>query len=55
MVFSEFFVPAGAKTVWAEPEKACTWVPTGRNIKGGKPSREIGEHSMANPVTASGV
>lgn len=53
MVFSEFFVPAGAKTVWAEPEKACTWMPTGKNIKGGKPSREIREHSMARPETAT--
>jgi quercetin dioxygenase-like cupin family protein len=55
MVFSEFFVPAGAKTVWVEPEKACTWLPTGKSIRGGKPSRDIAAHSMANPETAKGV
>jgi len=55
MIFSEFFVPAGAKTVWVEPEKACTWLPTGKNIRGGKPSREIAAHSMAQPETAAGV
>ena len=55
MVFSEFFVPAGAKTVWAVPEKACTWMPTGKNIKGSKPSREIREHSTADAQTTTGV
>ncbi len=55
MIFSEFFVPAGAKTVWVESEKACTWLPTGKNIRGGKASRDIAAHSMANPETAKGV
>lgn len=55
MIFSEFFVPAGATTVWVHPEKACTWVPTGKNIKGGTPSRDIQEHSFANPASATGV
>lgn len=55
MVFSEFFVPGAAKTVWARPELACTWLPTGRNIDGGMPSREIKEHSFARPVEPSDV
>lgn len=55
MIFSEFFVPAGAKTVWVEPEKACTWLPTGKNILGGKPAREIQAHSFSKPESTSGV
>lgn len=55
MTFSEFFVPAGARTVWVEPEKACTWLPTGRNIQGGKPSREIRAHSFAKVETTTDV
>jgi quercetin dioxygenase-like cupin family protein len=55
MVFSEFFVPGVFKTVWIRPEVACTWVPTGTNIAGGKPSREIKEHSFANPLAPTDV
>jgi len=55
MTFSEFFVPAGARTVWVEPEKACTWLPTGRNIQGGKPAREIRAHSFAKVETTMDV
>jgi quercetin dioxygenase-like cupin family protein len=55
MVFSEFFVPGEVKTVWVRPEIACTWVPTGKNIAGGKPSRDIKEHSFANPVAPTDV
>jgi quercetin dioxygenase-like cupin family protein len=50
MVFSEFFVPGEVKTVWVEPEKVCTWLPTGRNIEGGQASREIKRHSHAEPA-----
>lgn len=52
MMFSEFFIPGQVKTVWVRPEVACTWVPTGKNIDGGKPSREIKEHSMAGGTLA---
>ena len=55
MIFSEFFVPAGAKTVWVEPEKACTWLPTGKNIQGGKPAREIQAHSFSKPESTAGI
>ena len=47
MVFSEFFVPGAVTTVWVDPEKICTWLPTGLNIEGGRASREIKAHSVA--------
>jgi len=45
MAFIEYFVPGKFKTIWAENAPVCTWSPTGRNIMGGKPSREIGVHT----------
>jgi len=50
MVFVEFFVPGVYKTVWAEGAPVCTWSPTGRNIRGDKPVREIAGHSSASAV-----
>jgi quercetin dioxygenase-like cupin family protein len=47
MVFVEFFVPGAYKTVWVEDAPVCTWMPTGRNIRGEKPVREIQGHSSA--------
>ena len=47
MIFVEFFVPGVYKTVWAEGAPVCTWQPTGRDIRGGKPAREIEGHSSA--------
>jgi mannose-6-phosphate isomerase-like protein (cupin superfamily) len=44
LVFVEFFVPGVYKTVWAPGASVCTWMPTGRNIKGEAPAREIREH-----------
>lgn len=45
--FIEYFVPGAYKTVWAENAPVCTWNPTGKDIKGGIPNREIGAHSSA--------
>ncbi len=45
MSFSEFFVPGGVKTEWPDPSKICTWIPTGRNIKGGVAARELKTHA----------
>jgi quercetin dioxygenase-like cupin family protein len=45
MAFIEYFVPGKFTTIWAENAPICTWSPTGRNIMGGKPSREIGVHT----------
>jgi quercetin dioxygenase-like cupin family protein len=45
MAFIEYFVPGKFKTIWAEGAAICRWHPSGRNINGGKPSREIGVHT----------
>ena len=55
MVFVEYFVPAECRTVWVNPELVCAWLPTGRNIDGGKPSRDIAAHSSAATVNPEGV
>ena len=47
MVFVEFFVPGEYKTIWAPGAAVCTWLPTGRDINGRKPAREIRAHSSA--------
>ena len=47
MIFVEFFVPGVYKTVWAEGAPVCTWQPSGRDIRGGKPARDIEAHSSA--------
>lgn len=44
MVFVEFFVPGDFDTIWVDDAPVCTWVPTGRNIKGGAASRHIPAH-----------
>lgn len=43
--FVEFFVPGEYKTIWAPGAPVCTWLPTGRNIRGEKPAREIKAHA----------
>ncbi len=55
MVFAEFFVPGVYKTVWADPSKVCTWQPTGRDIMGRRPVREIKAHSSADIVAPADV
>ena len=50
MMFVEFFVPGVYRTVWAENAPICTWTPTGRDIRGEKPVRDIAGHSSANPT-----
>ena len=44
LTFVEFFVPAEYKTVWTDENKICTWLPTGKDSKGGVPSRQIRAH-----------
>jgi quercetin dioxygenase-like cupin family protein len=44
LIFSEFFVPSAVATVWADPSKMCTWLPTDLNYRGTKPSRVIEKH-----------
>ncbi|MGQ0524734.1 MAG: cupin domain-containing protein [Betaproteobacteria bacterium] len=44
LMFVEFFVPAEYRTVWENERRICTWVPTGKDSRGGKPTREIRAH-----------
>ncbi len=44
MVFAEFFVPGVSATVWAPGALACGWEPTGRDIRGREPARELSYH-----------
>ena len=55
LVFVEYFVPAECRTVWVNPELVCAWLPTGTNIDGGRPSRDIQAHSSAETVNPAGV
>jgi len=51
MRFAEFFVPGEFKTIWVDESQVCTWLPTGRDIRGGIPAREIAAHSGAEPAS----
>ena len=44
IVFVEFFVPGSCKTVWAPGANPCAWLPTGADIMGRPPSRDISYH-----------
>jgi len=53
LVFAEYFAPAEFRTVWVDESQICTWHPTGRDIEGRIPVREIKAHSsaeVANPA-----
>lgn len=55
MVFVEFFVPGEYKTVWGKDEPVCTWAPSGRNLRGEKPVRDIKAHGGADVVSPQDV
>jgi quercetin dioxygenase-like cupin family protein len=55
LVFSEFFVPGEYKTIWVDEGEVCTWLPTGRDIGGGRPVREIAAHSSAGVASPADV
>lgn len=44
MVFVEFFVPGESRTVWVPGANVCTWNPTGQDIKGREPVRQVAGH-----------
>ena len=48
MRFVECFVPGECTTVWAPGASVCTWRPTGKDIRGRAPIREIAKHSSAD-------
>ena len=45
MRFVEYFVPGECTTVWAPGAQVCIWRPTGKDIRGRTPAREIARHS----------
>ena len=55
LVFAEFFAPAEFKTVWVDESQICTWKPTGRDIRGQLPVREIKAHSSAEVASPQDV
>jgi quercetin dioxygenase-like cupin family protein len=48
LIFGEFFAPAEFRTIWADESQVCTWLPTGRDIEGRLPVRDIAAHSSAH-------
>ena len=55
LVFAEFFAPGEFKTVWMDESQICTWRPTGRDIRGQTPAREIKAHSSAEVLSPQDV
>jgi quercetin dioxygenase-like cupin family protein len=55
LVFAEFFAPGEFKTVWVDESQICTWKPTGRDIRGRLPAREIKAHSSAEVLSPQDV
>jgi len=55
MAFAEFFAPGEFKTVWVDESQICTWQPTGRDIRGQIPAREIRAHSSADVLSPGDV
>ena len=47
LAFVEYFAPAEFKTIWVDESQICAWLPTGRDIRGRAPAREIKAHSSA--------
>ena len=43
-IFVEFFIPGSCKTIWAPGANPCAWLPTGADIMGRPPSRDISYH-----------
>ena len=55
LVFAEFFAPGEFTTVWMDESQICTWTPTGRDIRGQIPAREIKAHSSADVLSPGDV
>jgi quercetin dioxygenase-like cupin family protein len=55
MRFVEYFVPGECTTVWAPGAQVCIWRPTGKDICGRTPVREIARHSSADFATPQDV
>ncbi len=55
LAFAEFFAPGEFTTVWVDESQVCTWKPTGRDIRGQIPAREIKAHSSAEVLSPGDV
>lgn len=55
LVFAEFFAPAEFRTIWVDESQICAWLPTGRDIQGRAPVREIKAHSSAETLSPQDV
>jgi quercetin dioxygenase-like cupin family protein len=55
LVFAEFFAPGEFKTNWVDESQICTWRPSGRDIRGQTPAREIKAHSSAEVLSPQDV
>jgi len=55
MRFVEYFVPGECTTIWAPGASVCTWQPTGKDIHGRIPAREIAKHSSGEFATPQDV
>lgn len=55
LIFAEFFAPAEFRTIWVDESQVCTWLPTGRDIEGRLPVREIAAHSSAHVTNPNDV
>ena len=55
LVFAEFFAPAEFKTIWVDESQICARLPTGRDIRGRRPAREIKAHSSAEVLSPGDV
>ena len=48
-------MPGEYTTIWVDNTEICTWLPTGRDIRGEKPVREIKAHSSAEIASPADV
>ena len=55
LIFAEFFAPVEFRTIWVDESQVCTWLPTGRDIEGRLPAREIAAHSSAHVANPQDV
>jgi quercetin dioxygenase-like cupin family protein len=55
LVFAEYFAPAEFKTIWVNENEICAWLPTGRDIRGRVPARDIKAHSSAEILSPTDV
>jgi quercetin dioxygenase-like cupin family protein len=43
-VFVELFIPGHCETIWSKDANVCAWLPTGKDVRGRPPVRDIAYH-----------